>query len=147
MSYADSKGVKLYYEVHGEGRPIVFVHGGGGNTLSWFQQDFIERNPGMNFLYDQIRVLNQPFDARRMQDDDVKLHPKDFECYRVPTLMMGGALDFFFTPDSHRHVATPIPGAELYEFPQSAHSAYFEEPEHFNRVVGEFLARCYPAVA
>ncbi|MDM0033444.1 alpha/beta hydrolase [Variovorax sp. J22P271] len=258
MSYADSKGVKLYYEVHGEGRPIVFVHGGGGNTLSWFQQvphfakqyrvitvdlrgfknskcpvedvhpryfpddmravldaegidkaafvcqslgawaglplaarhpdrvaslvltgtptpayseqnwkvlresgerfmnrtgrgvatgflapHFIEQNPSMKFLYDQIRLLNQPFNARRMQDDDVKLHPQDFEGYRVPTLMMGGALDVFLTPDSHRHVATLIPGAELYEFLQSAHSAYFEEPEHFNRVVGEFLARCY----
>ncbi|MFW7344804.1 MAG: alpha/beta fold hydrolase [Pigmentiphaga sp.] len=31
-------GVELYYEVHGDGEPIVFVHGGGGNTLVWFQQ-------------------------------------------------------------------------------------------------------------
>lgn len=28
----------LYYEVHGEGYPLFFVHGGGGNTMCWFQQ-------------------------------------------------------------------------------------------------------------
>lgn len=28
----------LYYEVHGEGHPVIFVHGGGGNTMCWFQQ-------------------------------------------------------------------------------------------------------------
>src|SRR5687767_11320806 len=29
---------ELYYEVHGEGRPVVFAHGMGGNHASWFQQ-------------------------------------------------------------------------------------------------------------
>jgi 3-oxoadipate enol-lactonase len=28
----------LYYEVHGQGPAIVFVHGSGGNHLSWWQQ-------------------------------------------------------------------------------------------------------------
>lgn len=35
-------GVEIYYEVHGEGQsgnePLVFVHGGGGNTAVWYQQ-------------------------------------------------------------------------------------------------------------
>lgn len=259
MPYADAGGgVRLYYETHGQGRPVVFVHGGGGNTLSWFQQvphfarswrvvtvdlrgfknstcapedvhpkhfpddmravldaegidkaafvcqslgawaglplavrhpdrvaclvltgsptpaysernwqvlresgerfnsrtgqgvakgflstEFAHRHPHMHFLYDQIRLLNGPFDARRMQDEVVRLHPLDFQGYGTPTLMMGGELDHFLTPDSHRHVATLIPGAELYSFPDSAHSAYFEEPDLFNRVVEDFLDRCY----
>lgn len=29
---------ELHYEVHGEGRPVVFAHGMGGNHASWFQQ-------------------------------------------------------------------------------------------------------------
>ena len=29
---------ELYYEVHGRGLPVIFIHGGGGNTLAWFQQ-------------------------------------------------------------------------------------------------------------
>jgi len=28
----------LYYEVHGDGPPLVFAHGLGGNHASWFQQ-------------------------------------------------------------------------------------------------------------
>lgn len=29
---------ELYFEVHGEGPPVVFAHGLGGNHASWFQQ-------------------------------------------------------------------------------------------------------------
>ena len=29
---------QLYYEVHGEGHPIVFIHGGGGNSMAFYQQ-------------------------------------------------------------------------------------------------------------
>lgn len=28
----------LYFEVHGAGRPLLFLHGVGGNTLVWWQQ-------------------------------------------------------------------------------------------------------------
>ncbi len=31
-------GVKLYYEVHGEGVPVVFTHGFAGTTWMWHQQ-------------------------------------------------------------------------------------------------------------
>jgi pimeloyl-ACP methyl ester carboxylesterase len=32
MSYADVNGIKLYYETHGTGRPLVLLHGGLGWT-------------------------------------------------------------------------------------------------------------------
>lgn len=38
MSTADVNGVKLYYESHGEGLPLVFAHGGGGDLLQWVYQ-------------------------------------------------------------------------------------------------------------
>jgi 3-oxoadipate enol-lactonase len=31
-------GIELYYEAHGKGPAIVFAHGQGGNSLSWWQQ-------------------------------------------------------------------------------------------------------------
>lgn len=31
-------GFQLYYEVHGDGFPLVFAHGVGGNHASWFNQ-------------------------------------------------------------------------------------------------------------
>jgi pimeloyl-ACP methyl ester carboxylesterase len=256
MPVAQAEGAKIYYEVHGEGHPVFFIHGGGGNTLAWFQQvpffsksfkvitvdlrgfkfstcepdaahpkyfpadirsimknegiaraafvcqslgawaglplaarhpelvsciaingsptpayseenwrvlrssgdifnsgrmgrtgaigwskTYPARNPAMYFLYAQLKELNRPFDARRMQEDSVKLHPQDFANYSVPTLVAGGAHDDFLTPTHHVHVATLIPGAVTHTFPNAGHSAYFETPDEFNQAVSGFLMR------
>ncbi|MBV4412466.1 alpha/beta hydrolase [Enterobacteriaceae bacterium YMB-R22] len=257
MSVVNKSDATLYYEVTGEGFPVIFLHGGGGNTLCWFQQvpffsqyykvitvdlrgfknsrcdpacvhtryfpddlravmdaegidraalvcqslgawaglplavsapervaslfitgsptpayspenwqvlktagdtfnqgkfggtgrnggtgwnrAFLELNPELFFLYSQIKRLNGPFDACTMQDEEVKLYPRDFASYRVPTLIGGGSHDDFLTPDSHKHVATLIPGAEIYTFENAGHSPYYETPEEYNKVLYEFL--------
>ena len=38
MPFAHVNGIDLFYESHGEGPAIVFLHGRGGNHLSWWQQ-------------------------------------------------------------------------------------------------------------
>jgi 3-oxoadipate enol-lactonase len=38
MPVADVPGARLYHEVYGSGPWLVFVHGAGGNHLSWWQQ-------------------------------------------------------------------------------------------------------------
>ena len=38
MAYVAVNGTELYYEEAGEGPPLVFAHGVGGNHASWFQQ-------------------------------------------------------------------------------------------------------------
>ncbi|WP_420035914.1 alpha/beta fold hydrolase [Streptomyces sp. cg28] len=38
MPYVDSDGASIYYERHGEGPAIVFVHGSGGHHAIWWQQ-------------------------------------------------------------------------------------------------------------
>ncbi|MHB8576852.1 MAG: alpha/beta fold hydrolase, partial [Dehalococcoidia bacterium] len=38
MPYAPVNGIQLYYEVHGDGPALLFAHGQGGNSLSWWQQ-------------------------------------------------------------------------------------------------------------
>lgn len=38
MPTVDNHGTRIYYEVHGEGSPIVFVHGSGGHHAAWWQQ-------------------------------------------------------------------------------------------------------------
>jgi pimeloyl-ACP methyl ester carboxylesterase len=38
MPYVDSDGASIYYERHGEGPAIVFVHGSGGHHAAWWQQ-------------------------------------------------------------------------------------------------------------
>src|SRR6266508_6784957 len=36
MSYAEVNGLKMYYEVHGSGRPLVLLHGGISNIETDF---------------------------------------------------------------------------------------------------------------
>jgi pimeloyl-ACP methyl ester carboxylesterase len=38
VPFADSDGAKIYYEVHGEGPAVLFVHGSGGHHAAWWQQ-------------------------------------------------------------------------------------------------------------
>jgi 3-oxoadipate enol-lactonase len=38
MPTARVNGIDLYYESHGEGPAVVFLHGAAGNHLSWWQQ-------------------------------------------------------------------------------------------------------------
>ena len=35
-NYADVNGIKMYYEIHGEGKPLVLIHGGGSNIETTF---------------------------------------------------------------------------------------------------------------
>jgi pimeloyl-ACP methyl ester carboxylesterase len=38
MPFANVNGARLYYEQHGSGPDIAFIHGAGGNHLCWWQQ-------------------------------------------------------------------------------------------------------------
>ena len=36
--YSQVNGIKMYYEIHGQGRPLVLIHGGGSsNEYSQFR--------------------------------------------------------------------------------------------------------------
>ncbi|MBC7828230.1 MAG: alpha/beta hydrolase [Chitinophagaceae bacterium] len=37
-SYAAVNGLKMYYEIHGTGRPLVLIHGGGSTITSTFER-------------------------------------------------------------------------------------------------------------
>ena len=54
MPFASVNGARLYYEQQGQGPDVVFLHGAGGNHLSWWQQ--------LPALRDQYRCT--VFDAR-----------------------------------------------------------------------------------
>ena len=52
-NYLKLDDAKIYYEVYGEGPAVVFVHGLGGNHLSWWQQIpyFTDRYKCVNFSH------------------------------------------------------------------------------------------------
>ena len=106
--------------------------------------DFPERRSDLAFLYDRINALNTGFDQStlaRSGDESARIRPEALEGYAVPTLVLSGERDALFPPDVLKHVAETIPGAEIRSFPGVGHSTYFEEPDGFNQVVGEFLSR------
>src|SRR6516162_1641910 len=38
MPYVRTRDTNIYYESHGEGPALLFVHGSGGNHAAWWQQ-------------------------------------------------------------------------------------------------------------
>ena len=55
MPYANNNGVKIYYEVEGEGGPpVVLAHGGSGNLETWRQCGYVAalRDEFLLILYD-----------------------------------------------------------------------------------------------
>lgn len=115
-------------------------------AVGWNRKTARER-PELMFLYGQIKQLNPGFDSRPMMDERVRLHPRDFAGYAVPTLVAGGSHDDFLNGESHLHVATLIPGATAHTFPDTGHSTYFEDAPAFNRTLDAFLARHAPSGA
>jgi pimeloyl-ACP methyl ester carboxylesterase len=65
MPYCPANGIELYYEVHGEGPPVVFVHGAGGNHASWFRQTRAFSDSRRVVVYDQRGFGNSTDVANR----------------------------------------------------------------------------------
>ena len=38
--YSDVNGLKMYYEIHGQGKPLVLIHG-GGSTITFSAGSFL----------------------------------------------------------------------------------------------------------
>lgn len=75
MPYFDTHGTQIYYEDHGNGEPIVFAHGAGGNHLSWWQQI-----PHFAKNYRCITYDHRSFGKSTHQSGDHRaLFPKDLE--------------------------------------------------------------------
>lgn len=63
------------------------------------------------------------------------------ETIRIPTLLLTGDADLYSPPAVMRLFVTRIKGSESVIVPEAGHSAYWEQPEMFNRAVLEFLRK------
>ena len=63
------------------------------------------------------------------------------ETINLPTLLLPADNDLTAPPYIMRLLATHIPGSELHSIPEAGHSANWEQPETFNRLVLEFLSK------
>lgn len=60
---------------------------------------------------------------------------------KMPTLLMTGDADLYTPPSVLRMFGARMKQAELVVIPETGHSAYWEQPELFNRTVLAFLAK------
>ena len=61
------------------------------------------------------------------------------ETIRLPTLLLTGDADLYMPPSLLREVATHMKGCRQVVVPECGHSAFWEQPEIFNRAVLEFI--------
>src|SRR5438874_1207244 len=100
-AYADVNGVRLYYESHGAGRPLILLHGGLGSG-----EMFEPILPALSERHRVITVdleghgrtadIDRPIDARLMADDVAALI--DHLGLEKPDLVgysLGGGVAFF----------------------------------------------------
>ncbi len=62
------------------------------------------------------------------------------ESIQAPTLLLTGDADLYAPPPILKLFAAHIKGSETLVIPEAGHSAYWEQPEAFNRAVLKFLA-------
>ena len=61
------------------------------------------------------------------------------ETIRMPTLLLTGDADLYLPPTLLREVATHLRGATVVVVPECGHSAYWEQPDIFNRTLLGFI--------
>lgn len=95
-------------------------------TARWVELEKISRPPGP-------RAAPQPL-----------RNPITFsllENIHVPTLLLTGGADLYAPPPILPLFAARIRGAETLVIPEAGHSAYWEQPETFNRAVLQFIGK------
>ncbi len=115
-------------------------------------REFSSRHKDRAFLYKQIRLLNEygpnqhhagtRVDRYRAleRSGELAFTREQLDSARVPVLFVGGEHDEVMPVVLMEVAKEMIPGAQLVAVPGAGHSVYFEQPETFNHVVGEFFA-------
>jgi len=63
------------------------------------------------------------------------------ETIRVPTLMIAGDADLLAPPSRMRLLAARVHDCQFANVPEAGHSAFWEQPEIWNRIILDFLVR------
>ena len=108
--------------------------------------DAAQRDPARTFLYEQIGALNAPdvIAAYGRGLGEVAIAQGRLAGFSVPTLLVAGEHDAFFSPPALAEVAAAIPRARLHVFPNAGHSPYWETPDAFDTEILRFLEGVAP---
>jgi 3-oxoadipate enol-lactonase len=115
--------------------------GGLANILTRaYAADFPVRDPVRCFLYQQISGLNTHVPANLLSVLLNTRHRVDtIVNQRTPTMLLVGEEDALAPAHVMEMMSRRIPHSHFVKVPGAGHSAYFEKPEDFNRLVADFL--------
>jgi 3-oxoadipate enol-lactonase len=106
-------------------------------------EGFRRDRPDLAFLYQEISSMgDKADDAEMLALIGAMRAPLDqVEQIGVPVLLVVGQADQLCPPAAMALIADRIPGAEFEVVAGAGHSPYFERPEEWSRIVGDFLGR------
>ena len=113
------------------------IHFGAGAGMA-------KEQPALAFLYGQMEALNPPRTAQEMRANlAAAAAPTEEEAHalQTPVLFLIGEDDVVIRPVILEAAASCFPNASVAHVPAAGHSVYFERPQRFNDLVGEFLLR------
>jgi 3-oxoadipate enol-lactonase len=108
----------------------------GPDFLGLLAPAFPRREPARTLLYSQIGRLNPKRPAGPTQ---AKIGRDDLARLQVPALFVAGEYDHLAPPDVLEALAGIVPNGRFVLIPDTAHSAHYERPDEFNRILREFL--------
>jgi pimeloyl-ACP methyl ester carboxylesterase len=135
--------LKLYYESHGQGDPLILIRGLGSNADHWYAQvpdlkDFpevIEKYAEISMNHPAgVGILSRQIKAISGHDTYARL-PK----ITSPALVMTGAQDVLIPPENSKILAERIACAQLRVIAHGGHQVLIEEPRECNSLIIEFL--------
>lgn len=78
MTFLTTADTELYYELHGDGPPLVFIHGASGTHLSWWQQVAEFRYTHSCLIYD-LRGYGRSRPLGHFDPGDGHAHVRDLQ--------------------------------------------------------------------
>jgi 3-oxoadipate enol-lactonase len=112
------------------------VHPAGGARMAGEQ-------PALHLLYRHIDDVNAALDKQALRarlGQGRKRAPEELAAVACPILFLANDEDAVMPPFAADAIAGVVPGARAIHIPDAGHSAYFERPAVFNRLVEEFFA-------
>ena len=138
-------GLVLGDTTGGAGDPAVQealkdVHPPSAGPERTLSRSFIRNRPDLTFLYQEVGAMNPVQPTNTISPAFRAADAPRAAGLSVPTLMIVGEEDLIFPPHVVRALHGVVPGSRLEVVAGAAHSTHFEQPEKFNRLVGEFFA-------
>ncbi len=158
-AHAQFSGRRLWYrDAGGKGVPAVFLHARTGSSLVWEQQIAPFAAAGYRFIaYDRLGHCKSALEAGEARWSELehlsrsKAAPEQplrkritfalLETITLPVLLLSGDADLYTPPAVLRLFAARIRNSRSVVVGECGHSAYWEQPEVFNREVLAFLGK------